>query len=55
MNAKSLIYYGIALVCIIIAVIIFLKTINWWALAILVFGLAAVLLVREGIENSKKQ
>ena len=55
MNTKTLIYYGLALVCIIIALIIFLKTINWWALVILFFGVAAVLLIRQGIEESKKK
>jgi hypothetical protein len=55
MNTKPLIYYGLALVCVIIAVIVFLKTINWWALVILVFVMAATLLIRQGIEESGKK
>ena len=55
MNTKALIYYVLGLVCFVIAVIIFLKTINWWALAILVFGVACIFLVRQGIVESRKK
>ena len=55
MSTKSLIYYGLSLVALIIALVIFLKSLDIKALIILVFGVAAVLLFRQGIIESKKQ
>jgi hypothetical protein len=55
MNTKALIYFALGLVCFIIAVIIFVKTINWWALVILAFGVASVLLIRQGVVESGKK
>jgi hypothetical protein len=54
MSTKSLIYYGLSLVALIIALVIFLKSLDIKALIILVFGVAAVLLFRQGIVESKK-
>ena len=55
MNSKALICYGLSLVCLIIAVVFFIKSLDWKSLAILVFGVAAVLLFRQGIAESKKK
>ena len=55
MNTKSLTYYGLSLVALIIALVFFLKSLDIKALFILVFGVAAVLLFRQGAVESKKQ
>jgi hypothetical protein len=55
MSTKSLIYYGLSLVALIIALVIFLKSLDIKALFILVFGIAAVLLFRQGVVESRKQ
>jgi hypothetical protein len=55
MNTKSLTYYGLSLVALIIALVFFLKSLDIKALFILVFGVASVLLFRLGIAESKKQ
>jgi len=54
MKSKSLIWYGLSLLCLIIALIFFIKSVDWKSLVILVFGVAAVLLFRQGIVESKK-
>jgi membrane protein implicated in regulation of membrane protease activity len=55
MNTKSLTYYGLSLVALIIALVFFLKSIHIEALFVLIFGVAAVLLFRLGVAESKKQ
>jgi 4-hydroxybenzoate polyprenyltransferase len=55
MNTKALVYYGLSLVALIIALVIFLKSLDIKAVFILIFGVAAVLLLRQGIAESKKQ
>jgi hypothetical protein len=55
MNGKALMWYGLSLVCIIIAVFFFIKSLDWKSLVILVFGIAAVLLFRQGLKESKKK
>ena len=55
MKNKALIWYGSALILLIIAIIIFLKSLDWKAIVILVLGMAAVLLFRQGIAESKKK
>jgi hypothetical protein len=55
MNTKSLTYFGLSLVALIIALVFFLKSLDIKAIFILVFGVAAVLLFRLGIAESKKQ
>ena len=52
---KSITYYLLGLVSLIVAVIIFLKSFDWKSLLILVFGVAAALLFRQGLEESKKE
>jgi len=51
---KSVIYYVLAVVSAVVAVIIFLKSFDWKSLLILLFGIAAALLFRQGIVESKK-
>ena len=52
---KSVIYYVLALVSAVIAVIVFLKSFDWKSLLILLFGVAAALLFRQGMAESKKK
>jgi hypothetical protein len=54
MSTRSLIYYGLSLVALIISLVIFLKSLDIKALIILVFGVAAILLFRQGVVESKK-
>lgn len=55
MNKKSVIYYLLGVVSTVIAVIIFLKSFDWKSVLILVFGVAAALLFRQGLVESKKK
>lgn len=55
MNTKALIWYISAVICLIIAVVFFIKSVDWKSLVILAFGVAAVLLFRQGIAESKKK
>jgi len=52
---KSLIYYLLAVVSAVVAVIIFLKSFDWKSLLILLFGIAAALLFRQGLAESGKK
>ncbi len=52
---KSIIYYVLAVVSAVIAVIIFLKSFDWKSLLILLFGIAAALLFRQGLAESNKK
>lgn len=52
---KSIVYYLLALVSAVIAIIVFLKSFDWKSLLILLFGVAAALLFRQGIAESKKE
>jgi len=54
MKAKALLWYALSLICLIIALIIFLKSVDWKTLVILVFGVASALLFRQGMVVSKK-
>jgi hypothetical protein len=54
MSTRSLIYYGLSLAALIISLVIFLKSLDIKALIILVFGVAAILLFRQGVVESKK-
>lgn len=55
MNSKALLWYVFSLVCLIIAVYFFIKSLDWKSIVILAFGIAAVLLFRQGILESKKK
>jgi membrane protein implicated in regulation of membrane protease activity len=56
MNTKSIIYFGLCLVCIIIALVIFYtKFFNFMAFLFLILGVAAVLLFRQGRTEMKKK
>jgi hypothetical protein len=55
MKARPLIYFGLSLISLIIALIIFFRGLDIKALLFLVFGLGAVLLFRLGVIESKKK
>lgn len=52
---KSLVYYLIAVVSAVVAVIIFMKSFDWKSLLVVLFGIAAALLFRQGMAESKKK
>ncbi len=52
---KAVIYYVLALVSAVVAIVVFLKSFDWRSLLILLFGIAAALLFRQGLEESKKK
>jgi len=56
MNTKSFLYFGLSLICIIIALVIFYtKFFNFMAFLFLIIGVAAVLLFRQGLAEMKKK
>jgi hypothetical protein len=55
MNTKALIYLGLSLISVVVALIIFFRGLDIKALLFLIFGLAAVLLFRQGIIEMKKK
>jgi len=53
---KAIIYYLLAVVSAVIAILIFMKSFNWRSLLIVILGVAAALLFRQGIvESGRKQ
>jgi hypothetical protein len=52
---KSIIYYLLAVVSAVAAIVVFLKSFDWKSLLILLFGVAAALLFRQGMAESKKK
>jgi len=55
MNTKSLIYFGLGLISVVIALIIFFRGLDIKALLFLIFGVAAVLLFRQGVSEMNKK
>jgi membrane protein implicated in regulation of membrane protease activity len=55
MNTKSMIYFGLSLISVVVALIIFFRGLDIKALLFLIFGVAAVLLFRQGITEMKKK
>ncbi len=56
MNTKAILYFGLGLISLIVALIIFFRGLDVKALLFLIFGVAAVLLLRQGsVEMSKKK
>ena len=55
MKTLSLIYYGLSLISLIIALIIFFRGLDIKALFFLIFGLGAVLFFRLGMKESNKE
>jgi hypothetical protein len=49
MTTRKIIYFGLSLICAIIALIIFFRGLDIKALLFLVFGVAAALLFRQGL------
>jgi len=54
MNAKALIWYGLSLISLVIALIIFFRGLDIKALLFLIFGLAALVLFYQGVVESRK-
>ena len=52
---KAVIYYVLALVSAVAAIIVFLRSFDWKSLLILLFGIAAALLFRQGMLESNKK
>ncbi len=55
MNTRTVIYFGLGLIATIIALIIFFRGLDIKALLFLVFGVAAVLLFRQGVSEMDKK
>jgi membrane protein implicated in regulation of membrane protease activity len=55
MNTRSLLYFGLSLIAVVIALIIFHNSLDIKALFFLIFGVAAVLLFRQGLAEMKKK
>jgi membrane protein implicated in regulation of membrane protease activity len=55
MNTKSIIYFGLSLISVVVALIIFFRGLDIKALLFLVFGIAAVLLFKQGASEMKKK
>jgi len=54
MNTRAIIYYGLSLISVVVALIIFFRGLDIKALFFLIFGVAAVLLFRLGLDEMKK-
>ena len=55
MNAKALLWYALSIICLVIAVYFFVKSLDWKIFLVLALGIASVLLFRQGINESKKK
>jgi membrane protein implicated in regulation of membrane protease activity len=55
MNTRAIIFFGLSLISVVIALIIFFRGLDIKALLFLIFGVAAVLLFRQGIVEMKKK
>jgi len=56
MNTKTILYFGFGLISLIVALIIFFRGLDIKALLFLIFGVAAVVLLRQGaLEMNKKK
>jgi membrane protein implicated in regulation of membrane protease activity len=55
MNAKAIIYFGLSIISVVIALIIFFRGLDIKALFFLILGVAAVLLFSQGMTEMKKK
>jgi membrane protein implicated in regulation of membrane protease activity len=55
MNTQSIIYFGLSLISVVVALIIFFRGLDIKALLFLIFGVAFVLLFRQGLTEMKKK
>ena len=55
MNTKAIIFFGLSLISIIIALIIFFRGLDIKALLFMIFGVAAVLLINQGLAEIKRK
>jgi membrane protein implicated in regulation of membrane protease activity len=53
MNTRAIIYFGLSLISVVVALIIFFRGLDIKALLFLIFGVAAVLLFRQGLTEMK--
>lgn len=54
MSTRTIIFYGLSLIMAIAALIVFFRGLDIKALLFLIFGVAAVLLFRQGMAEQKK-
>ena len=54
-NMKAFIFYALSVVSLAIALVIFIRSLDWKAIPFLIFVLGAVLLFRQGMIESKKK
>ncbi|MDX9725688.1 MAG: hypothetical protein RBT38_04810 [Bacteroidales bacterium] len=55
MNTKAILWFGLSLISAVAALIIFFRGLDIRALLFLVFGVAAVLLLKLGLSETKKK
>lgn len=55
MNGRTVIFFGLGLISLIIALIIFFRGLDIKALFFLIFGVVAVLLFRQGVAEMNKK
>ncbi len=55
MNTKSIIYFGLSLISVVVALIIFFRGLDIKALLFLIFGVAAALLFSQGLSEMKNK
>jgi membrane protein implicated in regulation of membrane protease activity len=55
MNTKAIIYFGLSVISVVVALIIFFRGLNVKALFFLIFGVAAILLFSQGLTEMKKK
>ena len=54
MKTSTIIYFGLSLICLVAALIIFFRGLDIKALLFLIFGVAAVFLFRQGVAEMNK-
>jgi len=52
---KAFIFYALSVVSLAVALLIFIKSLDWKAIPFLIFTLGAVLFFRQGMIESKKK
>lgn len=55
MNTRTIIFFGLSLISLILALIIFFRGLDIKALLFLISGVAAVMLFRQGVAEMKKK
>lgn len=55
MSTRAIVFFGTGLICAIVALIIFFRGLDIKALLFLIFGVASVLLMKQGTVEMKKK